>query len=154
MAFSKIFLCFIISKCKILNFQCKWYTINYLSCWRCVILYTMSCIILQRSCTVVGYMSYYTFISYSNFAPFAHLCAPSSVTLTHMVFFGVFSLCAVEKGWTEGSPSRESAWEMNTEQFYTSKNKTFDRILCLRQRPLWFNPHTQTFTHALWDGVL
>lgn len=55
----------------------------------------MSCIIL-RSCTVVGYMSYYTFISYSNFAPFAHLCAPSSVTLTHMVFFGVFSLCAVE----------------------------------------------------------
>lgn len=33
------------------------------------------------------------------------------------------------------------------EQFYTSKNKTFDRLLRLRQQPSWFNPRTQnTFT--------
>lgn len=96
----------------------------------------MSYIILEYYCTVVGYKSYYTYISYTNFTPFAHLCAPSSVTLTHMVSFGVFSLYAVEKGWTEGSPSRESAREENTEQFYISKNKTFDRIFCLRQSSL------------------
>lgn len=34
------------------------------------------------------------------------------------------------------------------EQFYTSKNKAFDRPLRMRQQPSWFNPRTQnTFTH-------
>lgn len=30
------------------------------------------------------------------------------------------------------------------EQFYTSKNKTFDRILCLRQSRWWCHPRAET----------
>lgn len=38
--------------------------------------------------------------------------------------------------------------ERKMEQFYTSKNKASDRLVCLRQQLSWFNDHTKnTLTH-------
>lgn len=67
------------------------------------------------------------------------LVAPGGVTLIHMV---LESLPYLQFKRDELRESQLRQREKKIEQFYTSKNKTFDRILCLHQPPLWFHPHT------------
>ncbi|MEQ2205347.1 hypothetical protein XENOCAPTIV_020435 [Xenoophorus captivus] len=95
-------------------------------------------------CNVVRlYVSLLTFSNYTIFVPIAKLPQCSRQSYSHPYCFLSLHL-QLELAELRGVTAERARRERQMEQFYTSKNKTFDRILCLRQPPLWFCILTQT----------